>query len=250
MPALRSYSIDSSGEDMHEIITDIRSELRQMADEKVRQSGERFFKEDVKLYGIRAADVRKTAKNRFREIKNSGKTAIFSLCDELWSSGYLEEASIASEWAYGIRKDFVKDDFRTFEKWVKTRVSNWASCDTLCNHTGGAIVEMYPELTEELVKWARSENLWVRRASAVTLIIPARQGLFLQDVFRIADILLLDNEDMVQKGYGWMLKAASESHRDEVFDFVMNRKDSMPRTSLRYAIEKMPKDMKSAAMSR
>jgi 3-methyladenine DNA glycosylase AlkD len=55
---------------------------------------------------------------------------------------------------------------------------------------------------------------------------------------------------MVQKGYGWMLKAASETHQKEVFDFVMKNKSAMPRTSLRYAIEKMPAEMKAKAMKK
>jgi 3-methyladenine DNA glycosylase AlkD len=55
---------------------------------------------------------------------------------------------------------------------------------------------------------------------------------------------------MVQKGYGWMLKAASEAHQMEVFDFVMNNRKIMPRTSLRYAIEKMPPDLRLKAMEK
>ena len=98
--------------------------------------------------------------------------------------------------------------------------------------------------------WAKSDNRWVKRASAVTLIIPARQGKFLQDIFEIADILLLDRDDLVQKGYGWMLKATSEAHQNEVFEYVMKNKARMPRTALRYAIEKMPEDLKMKAMAK
>jgi len=90
----------------------------------------------------------------------------------------------------------------------------------------------------------------MRRASAVTLIIPARHGKFLKEIFELADILLTDKDDMVQKGYGWMLKAASEAHQDQVFEYVMNKKDIMPRTALRYAIEKMPSDLRLKAMDK
>ena len=88
------------------------------------------------------------------------------------------------------------------------------------------------------------------RASAVSLIIPARKGLFLDTIFEIADNLLLDKDDLVQKGYGWMLKAASESHQQQVFDYIMKNKIKMPRTALRYAIEKMPKNFKIIAMEK
>jgi len=84
----------------------------------------------------------------------------------------------------------------------------------------------------------------------VTLIIPARHGKFLTDIFKIADALLVDKDDLVQKGYGWMLKAASEAHQKDVFDFVMKNKSNMPRTALRYAIEKMPAEFKRQAMEK
>jgi 3-methyladenine DNA glycosylase AlkD len=84
----------------------------------------------------------------------------------------------------------------------------------------------------------------------VTLILPARRGDFLPEVFTIADILRLDKDDMVQKGYGWLLKEASRTHQDEVFEYVMKNKARMPRTALRYAIEKMPAELRRKAMER
>ena len=109
---------------------------------------------------------------------------------------------------------------------------------------------MYPSFLADLKKWALSESRWVKRASAVTLIIPARSGKFLKDIFEIAGILHSDPDDMVQKGYGWMLKAASQAHQEEVFNYVMKNKATMPRTALRYAIEKMPADLRAKAMAR
>jgi 3-methyladenine DNA glycosylase AlkD len=55
---------------------------------------------------------------------------------------------------------------------------------------------------------------------------------------------------MVQKGYGWMLKVASQAHLKEVFDYVIKNKAVMPRTALRYAIEKMPTEFKVIAMKK
>jgi 3-methyladenine DNA glycosylase AlkD len=61
---------------------------------------------------------------------------------------------------------------------------------------------------------------------------------------------LKDKDDMVQKGYGWLLKEASRTHEREVFDYVMKHKAKMPRTALRYAIEKMPEKLRSKAMKK
>lgn len=119
-----------------------------------------------------------------------------------------------------------------------------------CNHTVGSFIEKYSEFLIKLFEWASSKNRWVRRAAAVSLIIPAKKGNFLKEIFKIADILLLDKDDLVQKGYGWMLKAASQAHQKEVFDYIIKNKAVMPRTALRYAIEKMPNELKKLAMQR
>ena len=89
----------------------------------------------------------------------------------------------------------------------------------------------------------------MRRASAVTLIYGLRRGEYLNDAFEIANALFYDEEMYVLKGYGWMLKEASNTYREEVFNYVMKRKKTMPRLSLRYAIEKMPEEMRKEAMS-
>ena len=178
------------------------------------------------------------------------KDDVWVLCELLWQSGYLEESFIACQWAYGLRDRFTPGDFRVLTRWVKRYVTNWASCDTLCNHTIAAFVELYPKHLADLKTWAKSKNRWVRRAAAVTLIVPARNGRFLDDIFEIADLLLLDADDLVQKGYGWMLMAASQSHQKAVFEYVMRNRSNMPRTALRYAIEKMPAEMKRQAMAK
>ena len=232
------------------VITAVRRELEENADEKTRKSSQRFFKEEAKLHGVKASVVREIAKRHNRDIKDLDKEAIFSICEELLKSDFGEEAFIAFEWAYSLRKKYEPSDFFVFERWLIGYVNNWAKCDALCNHALGSFIEMYPEYVDNLKGWTRSENRWLRRASAVTLILPARKGEFLDDVFEISDLLLRDKDDLVQKGYGWMLKEASKKHQQEVFEYVMKKKGEMPRTALRYAIEKMPEELRRRAMER
>ncbi|WP_298649455.1 DNA alkylation repair protein [uncultured Proteiniphilum sp.] len=237
---------------MRNIISDIRQALIDNIDPKALASSDRFFKEGeaAKVHGVKMATVGKIAKESFRQIKDLPKQEIFNLCEELWKSGYLEESVVACIWAESLHKQYEPADFKVFEHWVYDYLTNWADCDTLCNHTVGMFVMKYPEYIAELKKWAILSKRFVKRASAVTLIIPARKGLFLNDIFEIADTLLLDKDDLVQKGYGWMLKAASEAHQEEVFNYVMSKKAVIPRTALRYAIEKMPAGLKAKAMEK
>ncbi len=235
---------------MNELLNRIRQTLIESSDENTRIGSRRFFKETITVHGVKSATAQKISKEFFAEVKHKPKSEILALCEKLWQSDYLEESFIASDWSDRLQKQFEPADFKTFEHWIKNYVNNWASCDTLCNHTVGNFVMKYPEYISELKEFAHSENRWVKRAAAVSLIVPARKGLFLKDIFEIADTLLMDSDDMVQKGYGWMLKVASQVHQQEVFEYVMSKKTVMPRTALRYAIEKMPDDMKKQAMQK
>lgn len=233
------------------IVQQIQRELENCADSATKTSAQRFFKEPVKFRGVTSPVINQIARKYWQKIKTLPKDEIFSLCEELLKDGYTSDAFIVYHWSERLAKQFSHSDFPRLERWVKTVVSNWAECDTLCNHTVASMVERFPEYLEVLKKnWTVSSNRWVRRAAAVTLIIPARNGKFLPEIFAIADALLLDQDDLVQKGYGWMLKAASQAHPQEVFAYVMKKKAVMPRTALRYAIEKLPDEMRKKAMEK
>lgn len=227
---------------------DIQNRILKISDPQVAESGRRFFKEEIKIHGVKTPDVQNLAREYFSQIDKMEKSKIFELCESLIKTDYQEEFFIACAFVYRIHKKFEKSDFAIFEKWVKSYINNWAKCDTFCNHTMGSLIEKFPVLISDIKKWSQSKNLWVRRASAVTFILPARHGKFIDDVFEIADSMLTDPADMVQKGYGWALKAASEKYPKRVYDFVIARVDEMPRTAYRYAIEKLPAEMKKKAM--
>jgi 3-methyladenine DNA glycosylase AlkD len=235
---------------MNSVVQVIRQSLKDAADPVMKQQVQRFFKEKIVAHGVRSAALSHIVKQHGPVLKKMGKAEAFAVCEALFASGYLEEACIAAKLADRLHKSFVAGDIEMFERWINTYIDNWASCDTFCNHAVGTLVAAHPQHLTRLKAWTRSANRWVRRASAVSLIVPAKKGLFLPEVFAIADSLLLDGDDMVQKGYGWLLKAASAANQDAVFAYVMKHKEVMPRTALRYAIEKMPTNLKNRAMAR
>jgi 3-methyladenine DNA glycosylase AlkD len=171
------------------------------------------------------------------------------MCEELYISDYCEEAFVVSFWAPKLSIQFQKSDIKIFKKWIDKYINNWAKCDGFCNHTIGDFIEKYPEYINELKRWSKSPNRWMKRASAVSLIVPAKKGKYLTDAFEICEQLLEDKDDMVQKGYGWLLKEESRVHQKEVLEYVLNNKAKMPRTALRYAIELMPENLRKKAMA-
>ncbi|MDR0676145.1 MAG: DNA alkylation repair protein [Elusimicrobiota bacterium] len=233
----------------NDLINEIRNEIIKNVDEKVKKSSQRFFKEKIILYGVKTPIINKISKEFFNKyFKDKPKKYVFDFCKEFYKSGYIEEVFIANKFSYYIHKQYTESDIKIFEIFLKKYINNWACCDGFCNHTIGTFLEMYPKYVAILKTWAKSKNRWCRRAASVSLIIPAKKGKFLEDIFEIADILLLDKDDLVQKGYGWLLKVASETYQKEIFDYIIKNKNIMPRTAIRYAIEKMPTDLKKKAM--
>ncbi len=235
---------------MNKTILKIREELKKNSDVKTHQSFQRFFKEEVTFYGVKTGTVGKIAKKYWKEVEGLGKDKIFKLCEELYKSDYCEEAFIVSWWVPNLIDEFTLDDLPLFRKWIEKYINNWAKCDGFCNHSVGGMIEKYPRCLDEIKSWAKSNNRWMKRASAVSLIITAKKGKFLKDVFEISDMLIQDKDDMVQKGYGWLLKEASRLNQEEVFDYVISKKKIMPRTAFRYAIELMPAKLKAIAMKK
>lgn len=235
---------------MDPVITHIRQELIDLQDLEIRNTSQRFFRDEITCYGIKTATVMAIAKKYWKVVQCRTRKKIFLLCEELYKSGYLEESFIVSNWTNSLAGHYEREDLPVFRNWIDSYITNWASCDGFCNHTMGNFMDQYPDCIRELKCWTKSPNRWMRRAAAVSLIIPAKHGKFLKESLEIADLLLTDSDDMVQKGYGWLLKEASRKHRTEVYDFVIRNKRSMPRTALRYAIELLPKEMKTKAMSK
>jgi len=234
------------------IINDIKKELKKNIDKKYRVDSQKYHKEKVNYYGVRTTISRKISKKYFDKVKHLDKKQIFSLCEKLLRSGHSEEATIAFDWSYRLREQYEKSDFKTFERWLNKYVSDWGKCDDFCTHTIHSFITRFPEFVPKIKSWSKSKNRWLRRASAVSFITTDKSYYVVRhnidDIFDVAKTLLIDEDDLVQKGYGWMLKAASISKQKEVFDFVMKHKHKMPRTALRYAIEKMPENMKKEAM--
>ena len=224
--------------------------MKEKSSSPTQKSHQRFFKHPIINYGVKAENVHRIARKYFNEINSLTKKEIYQYIEGLFKSGYQEEAQIAALWSYKLKEQYQKEDIHIFKKWIDRYIDDWAKCDSFCNHSVGALIDMYPELITELKEWSKSANIWLKRASAVSLIIPAKKGKFLKDIFEIADTLLLDEHHMVQKGYGWMLKVASQKHQKKVYEYVLSKRAIMPRTSLRYAIEKMPKEMKKEAMKK
>jgi 3-methyladenine DNA glycosylase AlkD len=243
--------VDSNLANTQVTFQEISRELESQADPEWKRKLIQWYgqyREEPKLHGLPTPSIRKLSAKYFSKVKGGTKGEIFRLCEKLLASDYVEERTVAFDWAFRLRRFYEPLDFRVLESWLKKYVHGWGSCDDLCTHAFGAFVFQYPEFFLNVKEWTKSEDRWIRRASAVVMIYSVRRRKHLERIFVIADALLTDPDIMVQKGYGWMLKEASNRYSKEVFDYVMKHRMEMPRTSLRYAIEKFSPELRKEAM--
>jgi 3-methyladenine DNA glycosylase AlkD len=235
----------------HEITKKIDAEIAKYNKPANRIDYQRWFKEKLKYpVGLKTEFLKKISNECFKDVKNLPKKEMLALCNELFVADKQHYRYFANEWTLRIKDQLDKNDFPMYVTWLEKYADNWGTTDVLSGGPIGIILDRHPELYKQTSKWVKSPNRWLRRAAAVSLIPAVKNRNLLDNVFQIADKLLLDDDEMVQKGYGWMLKEAANQFPDEVFEFVMARKETMPRTALRYAIEKYPAAMKKKAMAK
>jgi 3-methyladenine DNA glycosylase AlkD len=233
-----------------QFISAIRAELVRNVDPVYREGAQNYFKEGIVLHGVRLPIVRTISAKYYQQVKDLETSGLFALCDSLLTYGTSEERTIAFDWAWRRRKQFEPVHFKSFERWLLDHVNNWGGVDDLCCHALGYFIDRYPEFLPKVFTWTKSKQWHLRRAAAVILIYPVRKGKYFENVLKTSDALLCDEHYLVQKGYGWLLKEATRKFPKQVLDYVLAHKASMPRTALRYAIEKMPPAWKKRAMAR
>ncbi len=124
----------------------------------------------------------------------------------------------------------------------RDRINNWDLVDVSAAHVVGRYLDEHePEKLPLLQDWAESSSLWTRRIAIVATFHFIRKGR-LEPTLDIAEKLLHDREDLIHKAVGWMLREVGKKNRETLEDFLAPRCRTMPRTMLRYAIERFPAD--------
>lgn len=199
---------------------------------------------------MRTADIRKLSAVLFRNISDKSKENIFAICGELLEERSWELGVIAFNFAYRIKKHYDSSTFDLFESWLEKYVRGWGDYDDFCTHAFGELIMQNTDLSKRILSWTKREEFWMRRAAAVVLIPSIWHDKYTEtNPIAISDILMMDEHDLVRKGYGWMLKVLSCKEPQMVYDYLLKNKDVMPRVSFRYALEKMDREKKKALMN-
>jgi 3-methyladenine DNA glycosylase AlkD len=178
--------------------------------------------------GMPVSEIEKLLENPVHEVRAGG----ISLMDKESRSKKITESRL---------KEFYELYMRRHD-----RVNNWDLVDLGCLHMTGSYLFNKPH--DVLYKLARSKNIWERRTAILSTCYFIRQG-ELTDTFKIAELLVNDKEDLIHKATGWMLRFAGDKDPKKLLGFLDKYAATMPRTLLRYAIEKLTKKQREHYMT-
>jgi len=224
--------------------------LRGLADPVKAEGVQRYFKDTVRAYGIAAPDIRALAGELHHSVKDAWTIVdAAALCDILFAERELEAKSIGALILARFKKDFPPSLFAKVKGWLAADLlDNWASVDVFCGDAMGAFLEKYPAFIEKIKPWAFHRNRWVKRASAVSFIKLAREEAFLPAIYEIAASLFPVDDDLVQKANGWLLREAGKRDPKRLEEFLLRHGPAVPRTTLRYAIERFPESRRKSLL--
>ena len=220
------------------IAKEVINELKILATEDRRKSNEWFFKTNKGEYGygdiflgVRMPDIRKVAK------KFSPKIALKELTELIQSP--IHEVRLCA--LIILVNQYKKGNFsKIFEYYIRqiSFINNWDLVDSSAPYIVGDYLYNNPNERSILFDFVHSENLWVRRISIVSTFTLIKNNQF-NETLQIAKILLNDKHDLIHKAVGWMLREVYKRDQDLIRTFLKQNYAQLPRTTLRYAIERM-----------
>lgn len=163
------------------------------------------------------------------------------LANLLMCDPHLEIKGAGLEVVVAFKRQLAPRHLAIFKRWLATDLAaNWATTDLLSCGLIAPLLLAHPELIPTVSAWHRHRNMWVRRASAVSLVPLARKGLALDAAYATANALHRDPADLIQKAAGWLLRESGKTDRARLERYLVVHGAGVPRTTVRYAIEHFP----------
>ena len=230
----------------------VRQALAAKADPVRAQGVERYFKayETVKSYGVAAPDIHALAAELYARVKTDWTVDdAVALCDILFADPEIEAKAVGGLILSRFKKAYPPALFDKVKGWLAAdKLDNWASVDSFCTDAMGAFLLRYPAYVEKIKAWARHPNRWVKRASLVSFIKLARKPEFLPAIYDLSASILPVDDDLIHKANGWLLREAGKADAARLEKFLLKHGPAVPRTTLRYAIERFPEAQRKAIL--
>jgi len=231
------------------MIYTILARLKAHADEPTAEILRRFFKtgpgeygEGDRFHGIRVPVLRKLC----REFRHVGIETISGLLYSPWHEDRLLALLLLIE-RYRASDEAAREVLYDFYCGHTARINNW----DLVALSAPGIVGRHLESRDRslLYRFVKSPNLWERRIAIVSTLHFIRKDDF-ADTIALAERLLTDPEELLHKATGWMLREVGKRNQQVLEAFLEEHATAMPRTALRYAIERFPEEERKLWLKR
>ena len=228
----------------------VMKELWSLRDDDKAKLLSRFFKTGVGEYGEGDVFLGISVPNQ-RKITSKHKKADMTIINELLLSKYHEArltALLILVLQYEKGDNNAKKEIFDYYVKMRHRINNWDLVDVTCHKIIGDYVLSHPEHEKLLYKMARSDNLWDKRIAMISCFAHIRNESYELPI-GIATILLYDEHDLIHKAVGWMLREIGKKDVKVLLKFLDNNAHVMPRTMLRYSIERLDRKEKDYYMA-
>ena len=224
----------------------LKREIKKQANPEKAKQLQRFFKTGIGQYGEGDVFLGLTVPIQREIAKEFGGEVSFNEIEELLNSGIHEERLISLLILVDrFRKGEDKDKKYIFDFYLRnaSRVNNWDLVDlTAPNIVGYFLLDKNRKILRGL---AVSDSLWERRIAIVSCFAFIRNNEF-DDCLKISEMLLEDSHDLIHKAVGWMLREVGKKDRAVLEGFLKKHYKSMPRTMLRYSIERFEEGLRKS----
>jgi 3-methyladenine DNA glycosylase AlkD len=208
-----------------------------------------FFKEEIKSHGWYTADLRRAMRKGRREILREHDFAfVTAVADHLFSGNVLEEKIAGVFLLEALDAECGDCEFKLFVSWLD-RISSWADHDALVHDLIAPMLVAKPTRVKTVFRWAKSPKRWHRRAACVALIRGTREKMFFPEIVKLSNSLLSDQDDMVLKGLGWLLRETAKFDVKRTVPYLMKIRGRAPRLVLRTACETVPSAAKKRILT-
>lgn len=217
-------------------LTNIKNDLKALSDKKRAEDCQRFFKTGSGQYGEGDVFLGITTPDLKMVAKAHKDLSIIDLQD-LITNKYHEFRSVALMILVDrYFKSSEKDKKSTIDFYLHNRkfINNWDLVDVSCKILGDYLLNKDKSVLFKLVE---SKSIWDRRIAIVSTLVFIKNDKF-ATTLKLSEILLTDNHDLIHKAVGWMLREVGKRDVDVLKNFLDEHASVMPRTMLRYSIEK------------
>ena len=222
---------------------EIEARLRAYGTPERAEGEKRYLKSSLDFIGVRVPDVRREVRGLARTIGSHDE--LVSLVEDLWRKP-VHERRLAAALLLDTRADLLGPrDLPLIERLVRES-KTWALVDVLAGNVVGQILVADSGAADAIDRWAEDGDFWVRRSAVLSQGRPLKAGAPFDRFARYADSMLEEKEFFIRKAIGWVLRDASKTRPDEVFEWLQPRASRTSGVTMREAVKYLSPEQRRA----